>query len=122
MRALRTAMLAGAAFLALTATWASAAVVCNEEGDCWRVRGEPRYEPSLRLRIMPDEWRWKEGERYRWREPGRGNGVLARRKLDRDDEVKLVRWRFSWPSSSKNGAQLQQRCGRARMLKREKID
>jgi hypothetical protein len=67
-------MLAGAAILALTATTASAAVVCNEDGDCWRVRSEPRYEPSLRLRIMPDEWRWKEGERYRWREPGRGNG------------------------------------------------
>ena len=74
MRALKLGMLAGVAALALTATSASAAVVCNDEGDCWRVSGEPRYEPTLRLRIMPDDWRWKEGERYRWRDPGRGNG------------------------------------------------
>ena len=60
--------------LALTAGTASAAVVCNEEGDCWRVSGEPRYEPSLKLRIHKDDWKWKEGERYRWREPGRGSG------------------------------------------------
>ena len=65
-------VVAGAFTLSLAA--ASAAVVCNNEGDCWRVRGEPRYEPSLRLRIMPDDWRWKEGEHYRWREPGRGHG------------------------------------------------
>jgi hypothetical protein len=58
----------------LTATSASAAIVCNDDGECWRVRGQPRYEPSLRLRIMPDSWRWREGERYRWREPGRGHG------------------------------------------------
>ena len=45
----------GAALLALTAGSASAAVVCNEEGDCWRVTGEPRYEPSLRLRIQKDD-------------------------------------------------------------------
>ena len=53
---------------------ASAAVVCNNEGDCWRVSGQPRYEPSLKLRIMPDSWKWKEGEKYRSRESGRGHG------------------------------------------------
>jgi len=63
-----------AAALMLSATVGSAAVVCNEDGDCWRVTGQPRFEPSLKLRIMPDEWRWKEGERYRWREPGPGRG------------------------------------------------
>jgi hypothetical protein len=63
-----------AAAVVLTATAGSAAVVCNEEGDCWRVPGEPRYNSTLKLRIMPDDWRWKEGERYRWREPGRGHG------------------------------------------------
>jgi hypothetical protein len=60
--------------LTLTAASASAAVVCNAEGDCWRVRGAPRYEPSLRLRIFPDSWRRREGEHYRWRDPGRGHG------------------------------------------------
>jgi hypothetical protein len=23
---------------------------------------------------MPDNWRWKEGEHYRWRDPGHGHG------------------------------------------------
>jgi len=67
-------LLAAAAALAVSAGAASSAVICNDEGDCWRVTGQPRYEPSLRLRIMPDDWRWREGERYRWREPGRGHG------------------------------------------------
>ena len=31
----------GAAVLAMTAGAASAAVVCNDEGDCWRVSGAP---------------------------------------------------------------------------------
>ena len=36
------------------------------------------YEPSLKLRVMPDDWKWEEREkdRYRWREPGRGSGYL----------------------------------------------
>ena len=68
------ALLTGAAILGFAATAASAAVICNDEGDCWRVREERRYEPSLRLRVMPDDWRWKEGENYRWREPGRSHG------------------------------------------------
>ena len=75
MSIINKGLVLSAAAVMLTATTASAAVVCNEEGDCWRVEGEPRYyEPSLKLRIMPDDWRWKEGERYRWREPGRGRG------------------------------------------------
>jgi len=73
MTATTRALFLAAGMFTLSVT-ASAAVVCNDEGDCWRVRGEPRYEPSLRLRIMPDDWRWREGERYRWREPGHGHG------------------------------------------------
>jgi hypothetical protein len=73
MRLIYAAILAGAAALSWAPS-ASAAVVCNEEGDCWRVREERVYEPSLKLRIMPDDWKWKEGEKYRWREPGRGHG------------------------------------------------
>jgi hypothetical protein len=63
-----------AATLALTVGTASAAVVCNDEGDCWRVRGRPAYEPGLRLRVYEDNWHWGRGEHYRWREPGRGHG------------------------------------------------
>jgi len=74
MKAISKALIIGASALTISASAASAAVVCNEEGDCWRVSGRPSYEPSLKLRIMSDDWRWKEGERYRWREPGRGHG------------------------------------------------
>ena len=66
----------GGAMLALSVGSASAAVVCNEDGDCWRVKEQRTYEPSLKLRVMPDDWKWEEREkdRYRWREPGSGNG------------------------------------------------
>jgi len=74
MSALSKIFLAAAAALAVSAGAASGAIVCNDEGDCWRVTGQPRYEPSIRLRVMPDDWRWRAGERYRWREPGRGHG------------------------------------------------
>jgi hypothetical protein len=76
MNALSKAILGAAAAFALTAGAASAAVVCNEQGDCWRVSGEPRYEPGLKLRILKDDWKWQEHEKdkYRWRESGPGHG------------------------------------------------
>jgi hypothetical protein len=72
------AILIGAGALVLSATASSAAVVCNDEGDCWRVRGRPSYGPDLSLRLYPDDWRWSRGEHYRWREPGRGHGYWRR--------------------------------------------
>ena len=45
MRLLSKALFS-AAVLAMTAGTASAAVVCNDEGDCWRVRGRPTYGPA----------------------------------------------------------------------------
>ena len=74
MNTFSKAILVAGAALSLTAATASAAVVCNEEGDCWRVSGEPKYEPTLKLRIMKDDWKWKEGEKYRMRDPGKGHG------------------------------------------------
>jgi hypothetical protein len=47
---------------------ASAAVVCNDEGDCWRVKKRIEYKPELRLRVYEDDWKWKDGEKYRWRD------------------------------------------------------
>ena len=64
------AALACTAALALSATAASAAVVCNDEGDCWRVKERRDYKPDLKLRVYDDDWKWKEGEKYRWRDPG----------------------------------------------------
>jgi hypothetical protein len=63
----------GAAALAFSATASSADVVCNESGDCWHARGHVEYKPDLKLRIHPDDWKWREADHYRWREDeGRG--------------------------------------------------
>jgi len=55
---------------------AHAAVVCNEAGDCWRVKEKHDYPPEVGLRIYGDDWAWDEAEadRYRWRDPGAGRG------------------------------------------------
>jgi hypothetical protein len=68
------ALAVSAGALILSANTSSAAVVCNRDGDCWRVRGKPRYGPELGLRIYGDNWRWGRGEKYRWRNHGRGHG------------------------------------------------
>jgi hypothetical protein len=62
-------VLAGAGILALSASFASAEVICNEDGDCWRVKERYEYKPELRLKVYPDNWKWEEREndRYRWR-------------------------------------------------------
>jgi hypothetical protein len=54
---------------------ASARIVCNEGGACWHVHEDYAFPPTAGVIIHPDDWRWKEGERYTWREPphpGRG--------------------------------------------------
>ncbi len=61
-------LFASAAALVLGLGSASAAVVCNEEGDCWKVKKRVEYKPELRLRVYDDNWKWKDGEKYRWRE------------------------------------------------------
>jgi len=64
----------GATVLAISAGAASAAVVCNEDGDCWRVTSERTYPPELGLTIHPDDWTFERGDRYRWRDAGEGHG------------------------------------------------
>lgn len=63
-------ILGATAALAFTATAASAKVVCNEDGDCWRVKTFREYPPDVKLRVYDDDWKWSEGDahRYRWRE------------------------------------------------------
>ena len=68
------AITVSAGALTVSATPSLAAVVCNRDGDCWRVRGRPSYGPDLGLRIYGDDWRWRRGENYRWRKIGRGHG------------------------------------------------
>ena len=75
MNILTKAILVGASALALTATAASAEIVCNDEGDCWHVRVRHEYRPEFGVRVYPDDWRWADPDahRYRWREhEGRG--------------------------------------------------
>lgn len=73
---LKTAGLAAvvaAGILATTSTVASAAIVCNREGECWHVKHRYAYRPEFGLVIHPDGWRWRDGERFVWREhEGRG--------------------------------------------------
>ncbi len=69
--------------LALGATVASAEIVCNEDGDCWRVKERYEYSPELRLRVQPNTWRWSDADkdRFRWREvpPGKSERGYWRR-------------------------------------------
>jgi hypothetical protein len=79
MKHLATAAFVFAGVLAVNTTGASAAIVCNDEGDCWHTRSRVEYRPEFRLHVYPDSWKWHEHEKYRWREhTGRGywrNGV-----------------------------------------------
>lgn len=67
MKMLSMALVAAGALL-VGATGASAAIVCNDDGDCWRVKKRVEYKPELRLHVYNDDWKWKKGEKYRWRE------------------------------------------------------
>lgn len=61
--------------IALTTTAASAAIVCNSEGDCWHVRDHYDYQPTFGLTVHEDNWNWEaaDHDKYRWREhEGRG--------------------------------------------------
>jgi hypothetical protein len=65
--------LIAASALAITATSASARIVCNGEGDCWHVRDNFAYRPEFGLVVHPDNWKWGAGDHFRWREhEGRG--------------------------------------------------
>jgi hypothetical protein len=73
MKMMTKMLVAGAGALVLSATAASAEIVCNDDGDCWHVREHVEYRPEFRLRVHPDNWRWAESDHYRWREhTGRG--------------------------------------------------
>ena len=70
------------ASLAVSTMSASAAIVCNREGECWHVRGRYAYRPEFGLTVHENNWRWHDGEHFTWREhEGRGywrNGVWIR--------------------------------------------
>jgi hypothetical protein len=51
MKYLGTALLGAAGILALSVTGASAAIVCNEDGDCWHVKQAYDYPPDVRVHV-----------------------------------------------------------------------
>jgi hypothetical protein len=63
----------GVAALALTAANASAAIVCNDDGDCWHVKDKYAYPPAVHLTMHEDNWKWGGQDHYKWNEhEGRG--------------------------------------------------
>jgi hypothetical protein len=63
----------GLGLVAITGTGVSAAVVCNDEGDCWRVKERYTYPPDVTLNVYEDDYVIDE-KKYRWRDPGVGRG------------------------------------------------
>jgi opacity protein-like surface antigen len=75
MKTLKKVALAAGAAVLLSATAASADVVCNDEGDCWHVKEKHEYRPEYKLQVHPEGWKWESSEEknHRWREhEGRG--------------------------------------------------
>jgi hypothetical protein len=71
MKHFKTAVLATVATLALTVS-ASAAVVCNDDGDCWRSKERLTYPPDARVQIYNDDY--VIGPKYKWRDAKAGRG------------------------------------------------
>ena len=76
-RSLSTAALAllmGTGALTVTATPASARVVCNTDGDCWHVDQNQnyRYPHGFAVQAHPDEWyfhqKWDSDKSRHWRD------------------------------------------------------
>jgi hypothetical protein len=62
----------GVGLLALPMS-ASAAIVCNDEGDCWQTAERYTYPPDVRLQIYDDDW-VMDTKKYKRREAGKGRG------------------------------------------------
>lgn len=72
-----TAILSAGALVAGAGS-ASAAVVCNENGDCWHVDNRAHYGRDVRLERHSDDWyfhqKWDQDNRRHWREYHEGRG------------------------------------------------
>src|SRR4029079_4330883 len=62
MKYLGTALLGAAGILALSVTGASAAIVCNEDSDCWHVKQAYDYPPDVRVHVYGDDWKWADAD------------------------------------------------------------
>jgi hypothetical protein len=73
MKSLTYAAIGAVGALALMTSAASAAVVCNEDGDCWKVKERHTYPPDVKVQIYEDDWEI-DTKKYRWREVGPKRG------------------------------------------------
>jgi hypothetical protein len=65
----------GLGAFALSSGAASAAIVCNADGDCWHVHDRVAYPDTAGIVVHEDNWKWEDGDhaKYRWHEhDGRG--------------------------------------------------
>ena len=73
MKHLLTAGVVTLGLFAFGATTASAAVICNDEGDCWKTKETYSYPPKARVHIYDDDY-VVDTKKYKLRKarPGRG--------------------------------------------------
>ena len=73
MKRLSAMLLGAAGAVALMTTGVSAAVVCNDEGDCWKVNEKYDYPPKAKVHVYSDDY-VVDTKKYKMREarPGRG--------------------------------------------------
>ena len=65
MKHLGSAVLMTVGLLVFGATTASAAIVCNGAGDCWRTKERYAYPPNAGVQIYADDWKWGPNDKYR---------------------------------------------------------
>ena len=73
MKHLVTAAVIAVGVVALGATSASAAIICNDEGDCWKVKTKHTYPPDARVHVYEDDY-VIDTKKYKWREGRPGPG------------------------------------------------
>ena len=73
MKRMAFAAIGAVGALALMTSAAAAAVVCNEDGDCWKVKEKLRYPAEARVQIYEDDFDITT-RKYRWREARPGSG------------------------------------------------
>ena len=72
MRYLAGAALGALRLFALSSN-AAAAIVCNDDGDCWRAAEAYDYPPEVNLNIHDDDWEIDK-DKFELREAGPGRG------------------------------------------------
>jgi hypothetical protein len=107
MKHLGSAVVGIVGILALTATSASAAIVCNAEGDCWHVKEKYDYRPEFGVHVYGDDWKWADVDHVSTRDAATGIRVFgSTSKTIRSGKGPATRWPFSLispPSSAYQG-------------------